>query len=98
MMHNGHRHFLFQRIQEVNGLSQIPETLRPRKFLEDHVRAASDYANIAQYLELPEDVSKAVKAKAKELANLRLALSAYDSRIRDKASYSKHPLTLAARG
>ena len=98
MMHNGHRHFLFQRIQEVNGLSQIPETLRPRKFLEDHVRAASDYANIAQYLELPEDVSKAVKAKAKELANLRLALSAYDSRTRDKASYSKHPLTLAARG
>ncbi len=98
MVNNGHRHFLFQRIQEINGLSQIPETLRPGKFLEDHVRAASDYANNAQYLGLPDEVAKAVTTKAKELANLRLMLSAYASRTREKASYSKHPLTLAARG
>jgi hypothetical protein len=52
------RHFLYQRTQQVAGLGQIPESIRPTEFLEEHLRPASDAALVAAKLSLPEDLAQ----------------------------------------
>jgi len=50
LIENPGRHFLYQRIKEVGGLSQVPESLRPQRFLEQHLWPATDKALAAANL------------------------------------------------
>lgn len=90
------RHFLFQRAQEIGGLSTIPESLRPRRFLEEHVRTASDRALLATKLSLPEPLAKKASVQSKRLDLMRIELGEYSLKHRNP-SFAKHPLTRAAR-
>ncbi|WP_293224078.1 hypothetical protein [Ottowia sp.] len=90
------RHFLHQRSQQVAALGQIPETLRPSWFLEDHIRPASDVAMIAKQMSLPEDLLKKMQVKAKGLNTLRTTLGPYAKERREK-SLASHPKTRIAR-
>ncbi len=42
MISQPRRHFVVQRINEVNRLSWVPERLRPRVYLEEFLRPATD--------------------------------------------------------
>lgn len=90
------RHFLYQRSREVAGLSQIPESLRPQRFLEEHLRPASDRALVAKALPLPEALRVKAQAQSKRLNDLRVALGAYAQKRRD-ATFARHPVTRLAR-
>ena len=96
MLQSPGRHFLYQRTREVGGLSQIPETLRPLRFLEEHLRPASDKAVMAADLPLPEQLAVKTRAQSKRLNDLRVALGSYAQKRRD-ASFARHPTTRAAR-
>lgn len=96
MLQSPGRHFLFQRTREVAGLSQIPESLRPQRFLEEHLRPASDRALVAKELPLPEQLQKKAETQSKRLNDLRVALGAYAQKRRD-ATFAQHPTTRLAR-
>jgi len=91
------RHFLYQRMQQVAGLGQIPESIRPTEFLEDHLRPASDAALIAAKLALPEDLAQKAAKQAKRLNDMRTTLAPYAKKRRD-SSFARHPVTRIARG
>ena len=91
------RHFLYQRTREVAGLSQIPESLRPAQFLEDHLRPASDRALVAISLSLPEALKKKMASQSKRLNDLRVALGAYAQKRKEDATFAQHPKTRASR-
>ena len=91
------RHFLFQRSREVAGLSQIPESLRPTQFLEEHLRPASDRALVAMSLALPELLQKKMAFQSKRLNELRIALGTYAQKRREHGTFAQHPKTRAAR-
>jgi len=91
------RHFLYQRMQQVAGLGQIPESIRPTEFLEDHLRPASDAALIAAQLALPEDLAQKAAKQAKRLNDMRTTLAPYAKKRRD-SSFARHPVTRIARG
>ena len=91
------RHFLFKRTREVAGLSQIPESLRPTQFLEEHLRPASDRALVAMSLALPEPLQKKMASQSKRLNELRIALGTYAQKRREHATFAQHPKTRAAR-
>ena len=97
MMQQPARHFLFQRTQQVAGLGQIPESIRPTEFLEDHLRPASDAALIAAKLSLPDDLAKKAAKQAKRLNDMRTTLGPYAKQRRD-SSFARHPVTRIARG
>lgn len=97
MLQGPARHFLYQRTRQVAGLSQIPESLRPALFLEEHVRPASDVAILATKLPLPEDLALKATKQAKRLNDLRTTLGPYAKRRQD-ASFAMHPITRVARG
>lgn len=90
------RHFLYQRAQQVAGLGQIPESLRPSQFLEELVRPASDTAVKVSTLELPDELAKKIQKQTKRLNALRTALGPYARQRRD-ASFAMLPVTRAAR-
>jgi hypothetical protein len=90
------RHFLYQRTREVAGLGQIPESLRPSQFLEEHLRPASDASLLATRLVLPETLAKKAVKQSKRLNDLRIVLGQYAQKRRD-ASFARHPMTRAAR-
>lgn len=91
------RHFLYQRTHQVAGLGQIPESIRPTEFLEEHLRPASDAALGATRLSLPEDLASKASKQAKRLNDLRTTLGPYAKRRRE-ASFARHPVTRMARG
>jgi len=91
------RHFLYQRTREVAGLSQIPESLRPAQFLEEHLRPASDRALVAMSLALPEPLQKKMASQSKRLNDLRVALGAYAQKRRNDVTFAQHPKTRATR-
>jgi hypothetical protein len=91
------RHFLYQRAQQVAGLGQVPESLRPSQFLEEQVRAASDTAMKVSTVKMPEDLAKKLEKQTKRLNTLRTTLGPYARQRRD-SSFAMHPLTRAARG
>jgi len=91
------RHFLYQRTREVAGLSQIPESLRPTQFLEEHLRPASDRALLAIGLTLPDALQKKMTSQSKRLNDLRIALGSYAQKRRDDVTFARHPKTRAAR-
>ena len=90
------RHFLYQRTREVAGLGQIPESLRPQQFLEEHLRPASDRATLAKQLILPNTLAKKVDGHSKRLDDLRIVLGAYAQKRRNM-SFAQHPMTRLAR-
>ena len=90
------RHFLYQRMQQVAGLGQIPESIRPTEFLEEHLRPASDAASVAAKLSLPEDLAQMATNQAKRLNDLRTTLGPYAKKRRD-SSFARHPVTRIAR-
>lgn len=96
MLQSPARHFLYQRTQQVNGLGQIPESIRPTQFLEDHLRPASDAALGATKLTLPEELKQKTAKQAKRLNDMRTTLGPYAKKRRD-ASFARHPLTRIAR-
>lgn len=96
MLQHPARHFLYQRTREIAGLAQIPESLRPGRFLEEHLRPASDRALLATSLDLPEDLAKKALTQSKRLNDLRIALGAYVQKRRD-ATFARHPQTRVAR-
>ena len=91
------RHFLYQRTHQVAGLGQIPESIRPTEFLEEHLRPASDAALVAAKLSLPEDLALKASRQAKRLNDLRTTLGPYAKKRRD-SSFARHPATRVARG
>jgi hypothetical protein len=90
------RHFIYQRTREVAGLSQIPESLRPQRFLEEHLRPASDRALVATQLTLPDELLKKARTQSKRLNDLRVALGKYAQDRRD-VTFAQHPSTRRAR-
>lgn len=74
MLENPARHFLYQRIQEIAGLSRPPESLRVQTFLEQYVRPATDRALAAASINWSDNaMAKKVRAHRKRLDNLRIA-------------------------
>ena len=96
MLQHPGRHFLYQRTREVGGLSQIPESLRRQRFLEEHVRLASDRALLATKLNLPEALAAKAVSQSARLDKMRIELAEYVRRHRD-ATFARHPVTRAAR-
>ncbi len=90
------RHFLYQRTQQVAGLGQIPESLRPSQFLEEHLRPASDAALVATKLALPEELQQKATNQAKRLNDMRTTLGPYAKKRRD-VSFARHPMTRVSR-
>ncbi len=75
MIENRAHHFLYQRIQEVLGLSRIPEQLRPQRFLDLHLRPTTDRALAAANINWDDDpMRKKTHDHRKRLDALRIAL------------------------
>lgn len=97
MIHNHSRHFLYQRMHEVAGLSRMPETLRPQRFLEQHLRPATDKALAATQIEWPDiKYLEKMQKNRKHLDTLRIALGHFAEKSPPK-SFSLHPKMRAAR-
>lgn len=95
------RHFLYQRIKEVTGLSQIPGRLRPQRFLDQHLRAATDRALTAATINWADEPMAAAMAKKmqdnrKRLDNLRIALGNH-AETTPPESFAQLPKTRVAR-
>ena len=89
-------HFLYQRTRELGGLSGIPESIRAQRFLEEHLRPATDKALLATKLSLSSVLAKKALRQRKRLDDLRVVLGEY-VRARPNTSYAKLPLTRLAR-
>jgi hypothetical protein len=97
MVENPGRHFLYQRIKEVSGLSQVPESLRPQRFLEEHMRPATDAVLTAANLNWQdEDMAKKMSGHRKRLDLLRIALGKH-ARTTSSPLVAYLPKTRAAR-
>lgn len=83
MLENPGRHFLLQRMKEVSGLSLIPETLRSQRFLDQHLRPATDKALAAANIKWDnEKMTKKMQANRKRLDQIRIALGDHAQKIR----------------
>ena len=80
------------------GLGQIPESLRPAQFLEEHLRRASDDVLLATKLPLPTELALKATRQAKRLNDLRTTLGPYARERREATSFARHPVTRVARG
>lgn len=96
MINSPGRHFLYDRTQAVAGLSQIPSTLRPMIFMEQHLRRASDEALIAPQLPLSDSLRIKLEKQSKRLNDLRVALGKYADERRSE-NFAQHPSTRRAR-
>lgn len=90
------RHFLQQRTEEVAGLGRIPESLRAGRFLEEHLRPATDRAIVGPTLPVSEKLREKLAKHSKRLNDLRIVLGGYNEN-RKAATYAQHPKTRAAR-
>ena len=98
MIENHAQHFLYQRVHEVGGLSQIPETLRPQRFLEQHMRPATDKALAATQVKWnDEKIEKKMQNNRKHLDTLRIALGDCAAKHPPR-SFSLHPKMRITRG
>jgi hypothetical protein len=80
-------HFLYQRVQQIMALSQIPEQLRPQTFLERYVRPATDHALVAANIHWEdESMSKKINAHRKRLDALRIALGERAGRVKARSA------------
>lgn len=85
------KHFLYQRMSEVAGLSNIPESLRPQRFLEQHLRPATDRALAAAKIDWKDDKSKKkMENNRKHLDALRISLGE-QAKNKLPTTFAKHP-------
>jgi hypothetical protein len=97
MLENPARHFLYQRIKEVSGMGQIPNQLRPQRFLDQHLRPATDKALAAATFNWDDDeMAKKMQENRKRLDALRVALGHHADKTPPQ-SFSTLPKTRAAR-
>ena len=97
MIENPSRHFLIQRMKQVSNLSQIPEQIRSREFLERYVRPTTDQVlRLASSTQLDERMQKRFMAHRKRLDALRVLLG---NLVQSKSmkTHSSIPVTRAAR-
>lgn len=74
-LENAGRHFVVQRMKELGSLSQIPEQLRPQRFLDSHLRPATDKALAAATINWGDDgMAKRMQENRKRLDALRVTL------------------------
>lgn len=66
MLENPARHFLYQRIKEIGGLSQVLEQLRSQRFLDIHLRPATDKALAAATVNWEDDAMAEEDAREPE--------------------------------
>ena len=98
MLGNPARHFMVQRINEVAGLSQIPESLRPQRFLDRHLRPATDAAVAAAAVPWSDEgMCEKTEKHRKRLDALRITLGNQAAK-HPPVSFAKHPKTLAMTG
>jgi hypothetical protein len=72
---------LYQRIPAVSALSQVPEQLRARQFLDQHLLPATDLAlRVANISWDDEAMKKRTHEQRKRLDALRLVLGAYETK------------------
>ena len=97
MLENPGRHFLYQRIKQIGGLSQVPEQLRPQRFLDTHLRPATDKAVAATRIDW-EDAAmvKKMQENRKRLDALRVALGNHAEQTPPR-SFANLPKSRAAR-
>jgi hypothetical protein len=79
MLEKPGRHFLYQRMKEISALGQVPENFRAQRFLDQHLRAATDKALAAATINWEDHQAAAMMAKKmqdnrKRLDDLRIAL------------------------
>jgi hypothetical protein len=68
-------HYLYQKVNEIAELSQIPEQLRPGHFVEKHLRPVTDQLHVASNMEWTnEEFEKKLTKKRKRLDLLRESL------------------------
>lgn len=85
------KHFLYQRMSEVAGLSNMPENLRPQRFLEQHLRPATDKALAATKIEWSDEKSKnKMEKNRKHLDTLRISLGE-QAKNKPPKTFAKHP-------
>lgn len=97
MLQNPAKHFLYKRMQEVAGLSGIPEQLRAQRFLDQHVRPATDRAlAISNIAWQNETMEKRAREHRKRLDALRVALGDYEAK-RQKQGPIRLPKTRLTR-
>jgi hypothetical protein len=98
MVHNHMDHFIYQRMKQVGDLSQMPESLRPQRFLEQHLRRATDRALAAAQVEWgDEKIQQKMQDNRKRLDKFRVALSNYAEKSPPR-SFSLHPQRRLSRG
>lgn len=94
---NPAQHFLRQRISEVNGLGKVPEQLRPQRFLDQHLRPATDKALAAATTNWDDDaMAKKMQDNRKRLDSLRIALGNHAEKTPPK-SFALLPETRVVR-
>jgi hypothetical protein len=101
MLENPGRHFLYQRMRQISGLGPIPEQLRPQRFLDQHLRSASDKAVTAATINWRDDpmgemMAKKMPGNRKRLDALRVALGNHAEKNAPR-SFARLPKTRAAR-
>jgi hypothetical protein len=101
MLENPGRHFLYQRMKQITTLGLIPEQLRPQRFLDQHVRSASDRAITAATInwqndEMGEIMAEKMQKNRKRLDALRVALGNHAEKNLSR-SFAQLPQTRAAR-
>jgi hypothetical protein len=74
MLENPERHFLFQRTSQLSELSQIPRELRAQRFLDLHVRPATDQALAVANMKWEKEFASAATRHRKRLDSLRVSL------------------------
>lgn len=95
-LENPGRHFIVQRMKEMGGLSQIPEQLRPQRFLDGHLRPATDKALAAATINWNDNaMAKRMQENRKRLDALRVALGNYADIA--PVTHAVFPMTRAAR-
>lgn len=97
MLQNPGQHFIHQRIEQISHLSRIPADVRTQRFLDKHIRSATDKAlAVANIGWKDEALSKKTQQLRKRLDNLRIALG-QQALERPGTSYSSIPETRASR-
>ena len=85
MIQNPARHFMYQRIQQISSLSQIPEALRSARFLDQHLRPTTDYALAATSIKWQDKkIAKKMLGQRKHLDTLRVTLGAYQTEVQKR--------------
>ena len=99
MLDHPARHFMVQRIAQLQALQDVPESLRANRFLDQFLRASRDrsFAIARQaWARAGSDIGKRIAKQTKRLNMMRLALSGLANRV-DGRSRAALPKSLEAR-